>query len=253
MKSGTTWLSRVVTGHPEAHVFNLTSDRFDNLNELVSEQKVEVGQNVLYARRNLNPDHDLASRLFEHNNNMKLVVVLRDPIARFMSHLQHHVVKMTAIGGSLHPSITVKRNLFYDSFDVNCYIHQCDFSSRNMPPFLKKSLYYDNLRDYISLFGRRQFHVLLSEALFDRPYEVIKDIFEFCEMSQLDKESISSLLQAERNAASDMRRRLGGLLPQRKKVFIPLDEEAINVLNDLFDKQRFELEAALDYKVGSTD
>jgi hypothetical protein len=249
MKCGTTWLSSVLAQHPDVYAFNLRSENFDTLDKLTEDIMNRMhGEGLLYARRNLNPQHDLAARLYEHNSEMKFVVVLRDPLDRLISHWQHHVVKMNAIGQPLHPSINVSKSWLTNCYDINEYLHTGQFDVDNMPPFLLKSLYYMNLEKYFKLFDSKQFLVMTAESLFEFPIECLRNIFRFCGISELSEAQFSDLPMAARNTASDMQKKLSGIIPSRKRVFMPLDLEAKNILNGVFDAENKKIEDFLGRK-----
>jgi hypothetical protein len=250
MKCGTTWLSGVVARHPEVHAFNLRSESFDTLDKLTEDLMGDMhGDGLLYARRNINPRHDLATRLYQHNCEMKFIVVLRNPMDRLISHWQHHVVKMNAIGQPIHPSIHISRSWLTNFYDINDYIHAGQFDIDNMPPFLLKSLYYMNLEKYFKLFDSKQFLVMTAESLFEFPVECLHNIFRFCGVSELNESQFSELPMAARNTASDMQKKLSGMIPSRKRVFMPLDLEAKNILNGIFDEENKKIEAFLGLEI----
>jgi len=250
MKCGTTWLSGIVAQHPDLCAFNLNSEDFDKLGILVKKigGKAE-SKEILYARRNINPRHNLASKLYEHNDKMKFIVVLRSPLDRLMSHWKHHVIKMNAIGKPLHASIDVHKSLFEIRYDINEYIHAKRFDLSEMPPFLLKSLYYKNLDEYFKLFFPNQFLVITAESLFVQPLKYLRLIFDFCGVPELEASQLEALTNVSRNTASDMRKNLSGLMPSRKRVFVPLDLKSRTILKDIFSEEIMNIEAFLGRKI----
>lgn len=243
MKCGTTWLSNIVAKHSEINAFNLRSKDFDNLVGLAENMfDGSRDKQILYSRRNLNPQHNLATKLYQHNSEMKFVVVLRNPLDRLISHWKHHVVKMNATGQPLHPSINVSRTMLTNFYDINQYIRARQFNVDNMPPFLLKGLYYFNLENYFKVFDSNQFLFITSEFLFEFPVDCIRKVFRFCGVSELSEAHIMELTRVDRNTASDMNKKLSRVIPRKKKVFLPLDLESKNILNDIFREQNRKIE-----------
>jgi hypothetical protein len=250
MKCGTTWLSSMVAQHPELCAFNLNSENFDVLDKLVEKIGKELtGNQLLYARRNINPRHELASRLYKHNDEMKFIVLLRNPLDRLISHWIHHVIKMNAIAKPLHASIDVQKSLFEIRYDINEYIQAKRFDLRKMPPFLLKSLYYQNLDEYFKLFSPSQFLVIPAESLFIQPLKYLRLIFDFCGAPELEASQFESLTNISKNTASDMRENLSGLIPNRKRVFVPLDLKSRKILQEIFSEEIINVEDFLGRKI----
>jgi len=120
-KAGSSWLAANLAGHPgihipskEVHYFDVDQN-YDKGEEWYAQffARAEPGQLLgektpsLFIERANGRVHPIHQRLLLHNPDIKLLVVLRDPIRRALSALQHHMWKRR-----LPPRAAIRELLF---------------------------------------------------------------------------------------------------------------------------------------------
>jgi hypothetical protein len=120
-------------------------------------------------------------RVAEHLPGVKLIVLLRDPVARAYSHFQHEVARgfetlsfeeaidaePQRLAGELE---RMRREPLYNSF-----AHQHH-------SYLARGLYHDQLATWWSLLPGEQFLVLSSERFFAEPDRTFAQVLDFLEL-----------------------------------------------------------------------
>ena len=120
-------------------------------------------------------------RVAEHLPGVKLIVLLRDPVARAYSHFQHETARafetlsfeeaVDAEPQRLAAELErMRREPFYNSF-----AHQHH-------SYLARGLYHDQLATWWSQFSREQFLVLSSERFFAEPDRTFAQALDFLEL-----------------------------------------------------------------------
>jgi hypothetical protein len=104
----------------------------------------------------------VAKRIAEHIPNVKLVVVLRDPVDRFISQFYHNF-KWVPGFSERYPNIKVYLN---SMIDPDYYI-------------LEKGMYYYSLIKWMELFNKEQFYVFSSEEMFSEPQSTYNKLVNF--------------------------------------------------------------------------
>jgi Sulfotransferase domain len=121
------------------------------------------------------------SRVAEHLPGVKLIVLLRDPVARAHSHFQHETARgfetlsfeeaVDAEPQRLAAELErMRREPLYNSF-----AHQHH-------SYLARGLYHDQLATWWSQFPREQFLVLSSERFFAEPDRTFAQVLDFLEL-----------------------------------------------------------------------
>ena len=199
-KAGTTSLTKYLTQHPQifvcprrepnffvfANEFNGSSDKPDaagqkrynalhnrairNLElyhhqfESITDEKVFGEASPLYLCI-----PKTAERIHQYESNMKLVVMLRNPIDRAFSHFVY-------AGANGRESL----------FDFDAAIQQENINEPNIwigeRHYIRLGFYYAQLKRYFQIFDRSQIKVCLYEDFAIDPRKVIKEIFHFLEV-----------------------------------------------------------------------
>ena len=121
------------------------------------------------------------SRVAQHLPGVKLIVLLRDPVARAHSHFQHETARgfetlsfeeaidaePQRLAGELE---RMRREPLYNSF------------SHQHHSYLARGLYHDQLATWWSLFPGEQFLVLSSERFFAEPDRTFAQVLDFLEL-----------------------------------------------------------------------
>jgi hypothetical protein len=115
----------------------------------------------------------VAERIREFDPAMKLVAILRDPVARAYSHYNFLVMKGQESSRSFLEAVAredVDEPLFYDE----------RFFEKTRPrSYLRQGFYAKSLAAYRKCFPEEQIKVLLFEDLKERPQEMLADVFAF--------------------------------------------------------------------------
>ena len=165
MKSGTSSLHRYLGAHPDVHVSRRKEPNFFNRHdphgppleeyrELFAggEEAVARGESsVNYTKRHMWPR--AAERIAGTLPDVRLVVVLRDPVDRIRSHYRHSV----AAGRATRP---------------------IDEDLERTDNYVLTSCYAWQLEPYLERFDRAQLHLVTAERLRAEPDAVVAEICE---------------------------------------------------------------------------
>jgi len=126
---------------------------------------------------------DTAKRVYSYNKNMKLIVLLRDPIQRAIS--QYH---MEFNRGKLNQSFKdlVEMQL-KDTKDTVLL----DYSNQ-YTQILHRGKYQKQLKEWYSYFREDQLLILKSEDFFEAPKNILKKVYEFLGLSIQYPENITA-------------------------------------------------------------
>ena len=170
-KGGTTSLAEQISAHPNVSFCSEKEPHFFSKRQDVSSEKARLDYWSLYTGN----DDDLygeastsytfvdeypetASKLYHHNPDMKIIIVLRDPIKRVISHVYHRMRK------GLIPNGDVMASLHHHS------------------DYIDRSRYYAQLKAYFDVFPESQIKVLRSESL-HKNGDAFNDVLTFLGLS----------------------------------------------------------------------
>jgi hypothetical protein len=169
MKCATTSLHHYLDLHPE-----ISMARQRGLNAFLAENagrsidwyashfdlpgRIRGDTSPRYTNAPLNPG--VPARLHAWLPEARLVYVVRDPVARMVSHYTHYV----ASG-------------YERRAPAEALLDESEGRERN--PYLCRSLYWMQLEHYLSLYPPSRIHVLYYEALRDRRRETLRALFRF--------------------------------------------------------------------------
>lgn len=184
-KSGTTWLHRMLGAHP--NIFVAQGDDKDlrffscfyDFGYLWYESyfsdadscsvRGEMSTSYFYSS-------EAPERVRRYNPNMKLILSLRNPVDRLLSHHKHEI----RIG---HISSDVS---------VETGIH-------NNPSYVEQSMYFSQLSRWLKVFPLSQFHIIISEEMFRAPEITISQLYRFL---GVDSEFLPQDLNSKVNVGS---------------------------------------------------
>lgn len=187
MKSGTTWLYDCLTLHPEieralrkeVHYFDANYHRGPAWYRCHFPHRpgCKTGEaSPLYSW------HPRAmERISQDLPRVRILLVLRDPVQRTLSHFFHEVergretrpiaealeAEPTRLAGELDK---MHQDSAYQSFAYSHYSYQ------------GRSLYADQVERCFSLFGRERVLVVCAEELFAKPREALSQVFAFLQV-----------------------------------------------------------------------
>ncbi len=180
MRCGSTWLSRVLDSHPdlfvptamkEVHFFDeFYADKISRVEKgrWNYEKGISWYENILAEGRGLvkgeiTPnyfyDSGSSSLIKEHYPEVKLILSLRNPVERCLSHINY--VKLNYPGLEIPLNLSGLRNL------------DAQYG------FLSFGNYSGFLKNYFDAFPRNQFLIINYRSISDRPLIVCKSIYQF--------------------------------------------------------------------------
>ncbi|WP_449417981.1 tetratricopeptide repeat protein [Phormidium nigroviride] len=120
-------------------------------------------------------NHPLAAqRLHESLPQVKLIIILRNPVARVFSHYQMWVRRGTE-KRSFEEAMNVEMEILAKANETDLenamYWKQCEY--------LDKSLYVYSIRRWMRLFPKEQFLILRSEDFYANPAVALQEVFAF--------------------------------------------------------------------------
>jgi len=120
-----------------------------------------------------------AKRIFNMIPNTKLILVLRNPTERAISHYFHEKRRKTEF-------LSLYDALQEEEKRLNPIIDKADYKN---PIFInysykKRGLYKNQLERYLYYFNWQQILIISSEELFGYPYSTLKKIFDFLDIDQ---------------------------------------------------------------------
>lgn len=184
-KGGTTWLYKNLSTHPQIYCppqelsFFSSDKNFERgegyYHSLFSEatyQKI-IGEKTPEYFNVISPDNPQTSelthqRIFEYNPDMKLIIVLREPVARLKSAVGHLLRTRR-----MNPFDSVEDVIFGDKSNIGR-----EFS------LIETGFYYENIMRYLDLFSRDQLMILFFEK--DILEDSISSLTRICVFLGLD-------------------------------------------------------------------
>lgn len=165
-RCGTTWISEMLAEHPEIcmarekelHFFLFLKQYNKGLGYLASQfphckeeqKRGEWSVDYLYSA-------EAAERIKKHNQDIKILVCLRNPVERAHSHylLQHY-------SAAISPMVDFPAALKADRYG-----------------YLMRGKYAKHLRKYFEIFPRKNIRILIYEEFVANPDREIRNLYEF--------------------------------------------------------------------------
>ena len=154
-RCGTTWIYEILK---ETHYFSYNyhfghiwyQDRFDSSN---MRTLGEYSTSYLY-------DIQCPERVFNYNKKMKIILSVRNPIERFISHHKHEVIGQRISKEILNPKKLIKLN----------------------PSYIDYGMYYKYLSHWLQYFPKDQILIVLFDDIKNNPNKVVEKIYQFLEV-----------------------------------------------------------------------
>lgn len=187
-RCATTWISKCLNDHPdicfsskkETHFFE---DEYDDANDLLRYKKyfVDCGNKI---SGEFTPSYylneSIARNIKRHFPDIKILVVLRNPVERSFSNYLYNKKRGKCGSNSFEEEMNKHGRIFDDSF------------------------YYKHLSRFLRHFNEKQVLVLLYEDISKNPTEFIRKIYSFL---GVDDCYVSSLATSKINATQNVRYR----------------------------------------------
>lgn len=122
-------------------------------------------------------------RLYEGCPGVKLIVLLRDPVDRAISHY-YWEVRLGCEPLSLEEAIAAEpERLLLETEKLLADPSYYSFNHQNYT-YLSRGIYVEQLQRWMSVFPREQFLILRSEDLYADPETTVNRVFEFLELPE---------------------------------------------------------------------
>lgn len=186
MKSGTTWISECLRQHPDVYVsdnkeLHFFSNNFSKGLEWYSgnfsdgkQFKVRGEYSITYMDSSTTPQRILTTL----GVDTKIIICLRDPIERLVSHLKH-ILRNS--GNGKYPTLNLG----------NIVLEEFNRVTTDYPTLLNRGLYEEMVNEYISVFGEQNVLILHHSDIESKPEFVVKRLFGFL---NVDDEFVPSVL-----------------------------------------------------------
>ena len=182
MRCATTWISRCIeehpqlfipAGHKEIHFFDrirtsaqsLQRERLNYAKGLSWYQQffeaADPGQRMGEYTPNYFSDDEAPRLIHKHFPQVKLILSLRDPIARLRSHHRYVLRNHDDVPATLEEAFRVKNEEYQ---------------------FLELGKYGEHFQKYLNYFQKDQIHLIRYEDIRERPEEVCRKLYTFLDV-----------------------------------------------------------------------
>lgn len=175
-KAGTTWLFKMLSQHPQININEKKEiDFFNDKRSYYSSKPVKnYEKGISWYEKQINPkenkingeispeylfDGNVPIRIHKHFPQVKIIVILRNPIYRAYS--QFEFANKTHYLGNSFIEVIKKHD-----------------------DFIQRSLYYKQLSRYYKIFKKDQIKVLFFEDIEKNPEKLIKDVEKFLNIKE---------------------------------------------------------------------
>lgn len=185
-RSGTTWLYKMLDSHSEVYMaspvspepkFFLVDYLFNKgIDYYSSTWFSNIDDSIICGEKSTNymENEYVALRIFKSLPDVKLIFILREPVARAFSNY-----KWSCMHG-------LETEPFEKAIQIEtCREQEYKMSHRFSRPFsyFSRGLYYQHLLPYFNLFKRNQILVTRFEDIIEQPKELTKKICNFLQIS----------------------------------------------------------------------
>jgi hypothetical protein len=188
MKGGTTALYHFITLHPDIEKANLKEIHFFSLNyhKGVQWYLSHFPENTDKLTGEASPTYfhvantSLVPKLIRSfNPEMKLLLIIRDPVERAVSHYQHFVKRMKQ-----SEILEYSANEFFNLPLANAF-SELDNLGFYLNQALSFSLYFRNYLYYESVFGRENIHIVNNQNLLNEPFQTMQNVYNFLDVEPI--------------------------------------------------------------------
>ncbi|MGL5881504.1 MAG: tetratricopeptide repeat protein [Xenococcaceae cyanobacterium] len=121
---------------------------------------------------------EVAERIYRLSPQTKLILLLRNPIDRAVSWHYHKInTGLTKVKIEEAIALEIKQ---IEHFSENKIIKTAFYNPDN----ILSSLYIYKIREWLKYFAKEQLLILKSEDLYEKPAEIVKQVFDFLELPE---------------------------------------------------------------------
>lgn len=220
-KSGSSWLAKIIQEHPDAQMsytkevtfFNDTGGIYHNKN--TNYRKGVEWYQTQFPKKNSKIigefstdylyDKKAAQRLKKHFPNTKILVTLRDPVAKMYSYYW-----------------------WYKNTDKTENARTFEIALQDNNEYINRSKYYPQLKRFYDNFKEEQIKVVLHNDIIKNPRHIVREVYEFL---GIDRTYAPSLLDRKVNPSRKTRSKTLTVLLDIAKY---MRESKFNVVVNIF-------------------
>ena len=119
------------------------------------------------------------NRIYNYNPNIKLIIILREPISRAWSHFNMNLNKQNKTNNENENILfkkKIKENIHLNSGLLDNFIDEISKIDYFM---LQRGFYIEQIQYILSKFKRKQIHISISEEILENPSKEYNKIFNF--------------------------------------------------------------------------
>jgi tetratricopeptide (TPR) repeat protein len=121
---------------------------------------------------------EVAERIYRLSPQTKLILLLRNPIDRAVSW-HYHKINTGLTKAKIEEAISLEIKQI-EHFSEETIIKTAFYNPDN----ILSSLYIYKIREWLKYFAKEQLLILKSEDLYEKPAEIVKQVFEFLELPE---------------------------------------------------------------------
>ena len=235
MKCGTTTLTEILKLHPEicfsqpkeTNFFSKNADwkeKLDTYHRCFKKNSKIWGEGSTSYSKPIGYKQSIWNRIYEYNQEMKFIYIVRNPVDRIISHYSHNYA----------------RNRMVDQIDTQVLKSH----------FLNVSSYFKQISPYVQKFGAEKLLLLDFDDMVDSKLQVSKTMFDFLQLKSLHLpfnkiDTMHANNSTNTDIKSQLKRFKPGIkplktkpvvLPETRRKIIELLREDINSLEKLFGR-----------------
>jgi hypothetical protein len=153
--------------------------------------------------------------------NVKIIILLRNPIDRFISHYMHN-----KRAGREPLTMEQAINTYPDKIDLISkkitYIRNYANVEHGFRSYVERGFYAEQIKRYLNLFPKNNIRFYCSEEMFKNPNKVLSDIFQFIEVDDIavDAKEIYNQGNKAKENFRDIRNKLRPIYDKKIKSYM---------------------------------
>lgn len=126
-------------------------------------------------------------RVYKYNSDMKLILILRDPVKRAYSQYQHQIRKK-AIGVSFAEALAIEEKTVEQEYYK---LEHNQPSKYQFYSYVDRGKYIDQILRWTKYFDRKQLKIIISERLNQNPQQILLDLKDYLNLTKFDATKIA--------------------------------------------------------------
>jgi len=180
-RCGTTWLFQTLKEHPKCGMSSEKELHYFSHNYhygLEWYEKMFLSENKLNGEFSTSYFYNLKSpkRIFDYNPDMKIILSIRNPIDRFLSHHKHELQKQRFLNNTVDPYEVLKNNKTY----------------------IEYGLYFKALTPWLEYFSNDNIFIIIFDEIISNPKNLLSRLYKFL---NIDNNFIPSCIDQKINEA----------------------------------------------------